>query len=54
MVGSVLGIFVLGETLRPDDAGWFVLIVAVAVMIAATVALARGEVSSGHPASAPG
>ncbi|WP_059020401.1 DMT family transporter [Mycobacterium sp. M26] len=53
MVGSVLGIFVLGETLRPDDAGWFVLIVAVAVMIAATVALARGEVSSGQPAPAP-
>ena len=54
MVGSVLGVFVLGETLRPDDAGWFVLIVAIAAMIAATVALARGEVISGETASAPG
>jgi drug/metabolite transporter (DMT)-like permease len=54
MVGSVLGIFVLGETLRPDDAGWFVLIVAIAAMIAATVALARGEVVSGETAPVPG
>ena len=46
IVGSVLGIFVLGETLRPGEAGWFVLIVAVAVMIVATAALARGEVTS--------
>jgi drug/metabolite transporter (DMT)-like permease len=43
VVGSVLGIFVLGETLRPGDAGWLTLIAAVAVMIVATVALARGE-----------
>jgi len=43
MVGSVLGIVVLGETLRPGDAGWLTLIVAVAVMVVATVALARGE-----------
>ncbi|HTY27251.1 MAG TPA: DMT family transporter, partial [Mycobacterium sp.] len=54
MVGSILGIFVLGEALRPGAAGWFVLIVAVVVMIAATVALARGEVISGEPARAPG
>jgi len=54
MVGSVLGVFVLGETFRPGEAGWFVLIVAVAVMIAATVALARGEVTSGETAPAPG
>jgi drug/metabolite transporter (DMT)-like permease len=46
IVGSVLGIFVLGETLRPGDAGWFVLIVAVAAMVFATAALARGEVTS--------
>jgi drug/metabolite transporter (DMT)-like permease len=46
IVGSVLGIFVLGETLRPGDAGWFLLIVAVAAMVFATAALARGEVTS--------
>ncbi len=43
VVGSVLGVVVLGETLRPGDAGWLTLIVAVAVMVLATVALARGE-----------
>lgn len=43
LVGSVLGIVVLGETLRPGDAGWLTLVVAVAVMVVATVALARGE-----------
>jgi drug/metabolite transporter (DMT)-like permease len=42
-VGSVLGVVVLGETLRPGDAGWLTLIVAVAVMVVATLALARGE-----------
>ena len=43
VVGSVLGIVVLGETLRPGDAGWLTLFVAVAVMVLATAALARGE-----------
>jgi drug/metabolite transporter (DMT)-like permease len=43
VVGSVLGIVVLGETLRPGDAGWLTLIVAVAVMVVATAALVRGE-----------
>ena len=43
IVASVLGVVVLGETLRPDEAGWFILIVAVTVMVAATAALARGE-----------
>jgi drug/metabolite transporter (DMT)-like permease len=43
IVGSILGIVVLGETLRPGDAGWFTLAVAVAVMVVSTVALARGE-----------
>ncbi|MFG1929810.1 DMT family transporter [Mycobacterium sp. NPDC048908] len=43
VVGSVLGIVVLGETLRPGDAGWLTLIVAVVVMVVATTALARGE-----------
>ncbi len=43
VVGSVLGIFVLGEMLRPGDAGWFALILAVVVMVVATAALARSE-----------
>jgi drug/metabolite transporter (DMT)-like permease len=52
LVGSVLGVVVLGETLRPGDAGWLTLIVAVAVMVLATVALARGEAATaGEPAA---
>ena len=43
VVGSVLGVVVLGEALRPGDAGWLILVVAVAVMVVATAALARGE-----------
>jgi drug/metabolite transporter (DMT)-like permease len=43
VVGSMLGIVVLGETMRPGDAGWLTLFVAVAVMVVATAALARGE-----------
>ncbi|HEY5148877.1 MAG TPA: DMT family transporter [Mycobacterium sp.] len=54
LVGSILGVFVLGETLRPGEAGWFVLILAFAIMIAATAELARGEVTSGEAAPAPG
>ncbi len=46
VVGSVLGVVVLGEALRPGDAGWFTLIVAVAAMVMATAALARGEAAS--------
>jgi drug/metabolite transporter (DMT)-like permease len=46
VIGSVLGIVVLGETLRPGEAGWFNLLVAVAVMVVATVALARGEAAT--------
>jgi drug/metabolite transporter (DMT)-like permease len=51
VVGSVLGIVVLGETLRPGDAGWLTLIVAVALMVVATAALARGEAADAttHP-----
>jgi drug/metabolite transporter (DMT)-like permease len=45
-VGSLLGVIVLGETLRPGDAGWFTLIVAVGAMIVATAALARGEAAT--------
>jgi drug/metabolite transporter (DMT)-like permease len=46
VVGSVLGVVVLGEALRPGEAGWFTLIVAVAAMVVATAALARGEAAS--------
>jgi drug/metabolite transporter (DMT)-like permease len=43
VVASVLGVVVLGESLRPGDSGWFALVVAAAVMVVATAALARGE-----------
>jgi drug/metabolite transporter (DMT)-like permease len=43
VVASVLGIVVLGETLRPGEAGWLTLIVAFTVMVVSTGALARGE-----------
>lgn len=43
VVASILGVVVLGETLRPGDAGWLTLIAAVLVMVVATGALARGE-----------
>ncbi len=32
--------------LRPGDAGWFTLVVAVAAMVTAAAALARGEAAS--------
>ncbi len=43
VVASVLGVVVLGETLRPGESGWITLAVAFAVMVMATLALARGE-----------
>jgi drug/metabolite transporter (DMT)-like permease len=46
VVGSVLGVVVLGEALRPGEAGWFTLVVAVVVMVVATAALARGEAAT--------
>jgi len=46
VVGSVLGVVVLGEALRPGEAGWLTLVVAVAAMVLATAALARGEAAS--------
>jgi hypothetical protein len=46
VVGSVLGVVVLGEALRPGEAGWFTLVVAVLAMMVATVALARGEAAT--------
>jgi hypothetical protein len=42
-VGSVLGIAVLGETLNTNTVGWVAVGVSVAVMAAATVALAHSE-----------
>jgi len=43
VVGSLLGVAVLGETLQPNDERAFVLVVAVVVTVVATAALARGE-----------
>lgn len=43
IVACVLGVVVLGEGLHPGDAGWFVLVLAIGVMVVATAALARGE-----------
>jgi drug/metabolite transporter (DMT)-like permease len=49
MVASALGVVVLGETLRPDEAGWIVLVVAIVTMVVAAAALARGEAAAGEP-----
>lgn len=43
VVASALGVVVLGEALRPGETGWIVLVLAAAVMVVATAALARGE-----------
>jgi hypothetical protein len=45
-VGSVLGVGILGEMLRPGRSGWVWLGIAVVAMVVATVELARGEVTS--------
>jgi hypothetical protein len=42
-VGALLGVFVLGETVNTGDEAVFGLGIAVAVMVIATAALARGE-----------
>ena len=42
-VGTLLGVSVLGEAVNSGDETVFVLGVAVAVMVVATAALARGE-----------
>ena len=46
VVGSVLGVVVLGETLRTNDVGRFALVLAVVVMVVATAALARGAAAA--------
>lgn len=43
VVGSLLGVAVLGETVQPDEERVVVLIVAVLLTVIATAALARGE-----------
>jgi hypothetical protein len=46
VVGSLLGVVVLGETLQAGEDTFFVLLVAAVVMVIATAALARGEAAS--------
>lgn len=46
VVGSVLGILVLGESVRPGRDGWAVLIAAVVLTVVATAALARSQAVS--------
>ncbi|HTX94526.1 MAG TPA: DMT family transporter [Mycobacterium sp.] len=46
VVGGALGITVLGETLRAGGIGCFVLAIAAALVIVATVGLARGEAAT--------
>jgi len=46
LVGGVLGVTVLGETLRADGTGWLVLAMGAALVMVATVALARGEAAT--------
>jgi hypothetical protein len=46
VVGGVLGITVLEETVRADGTRWFVLVAAAVVVIVATVGLARGEAAT--------
>jgi hypothetical protein len=46
VVAGVLGITVLGETLRAEGPAAIVLVSAVVIVIIATIALARGEAAS--------
>lgn len=46
VVASALGVAVLGETLRPGDAGWLTLAIAAAMMVVSTAALARGQAAT--------
>jgi drug/metabolite transporter (DMT)-like permease len=50
VVASALGMSVLGETLRPSDGGWVVLVAAVVAVVLATATLARSE--AGAPTTA--
>jgi drug/metabolite transporter (DMT)-like permease len=46
VVAGVLGVTVLGETLRANGTGWLLLVVAAVVVIVATIGLARGEAAT--------
>ena len=46
LVGSTLGVLVLGETFRPGESGWVGLGLAVVVMVVATAVLARGQAAA--------
>ncbi len=46
VVASALGVLVLNETVRPGEDGWLILVAAVAAMVVATTALARGQAAS--------
>ena len=46
VLGGVLGVIVLGETLGASGPEWFVLAAAAAMVIVATVGLARGEAAT--------
>jgi drug/metabolite transporter (DMT)-like permease len=46
IVGSILGVTVLGETLKTNHVGVFALAISVAVMIAATVVLAHSQATT--------
>ena len=52
IVASVLGVVVLGETLRPGETGLFVLVAAIAVMVVSTAMLARGEAAGSMQSTA--
>lgn len=48
VVAAALGVVVLGETLRPGEDGWVVLVVAILTMVVAAAALARGQAAVGE------
>ncbi|MEE2852478.1 MAG: DMT family transporter [Actinomycetota bacterium] len=49
IVGSLLGVTVLGETLHSNDIGWVALGLSIGLMAAATVALAHSQASDTPP-----
>jgi hypothetical protein len=53
IVGSVLGVTVLGETLKTNHVGLAALALSVAVMIAATIALAHSQATAKSAAPQP-
>ncbi|KAA0112411.1 DMT family transporter [Mycolicibacterium sp. P1-5] len=53
LVASILGVAILGEMLRPGRSGWVFLIIAVLVMVAATIELARTEAAAAPDAAEP-